>query len=69
MEDMEAVWVDMVRSVVTPRATLAGTACTNYNLFTVYNKHKKMILKKGSLTLGSSQKLTQETMTSIQPGM
>ena len=44
IELMEAVWVDMVRRVVTPSATLAGTA------------------------LGSSQKLTQDTMTSMQPG-
>ncbi len=43
-ELMDPVWVDMVSRVVTPSATLAGTAC------------------------GSSQKLTQETMTSMQPG-
>lgn len=38
------VWVDMVRRVVTPSATLAGTE------------------------LASSQKLTHETMTSMQQG-
>ena len=41
---MEDVCVDMVSKVVTPRETLAGTAC------------------------GSSQKLTHETMTSMQQG-
>ena len=41
---MEAVCVDMVRRVVTPSDTLAGTA------------------------LGSSQKETQDTMTSMQQG-
>ncbi len=42
---IDAVCVDMVSSVVTPRETLAGTA------------------------FGSNQKLTHETMTSIQQGM
>ena len=42
---MEAVCVDMVKRVVTPRETRAGTA------------------------LGSSQKLTHETMTNMQQGM
>ena len=41
---MEACWVDMVRRVVTPRETRAGTA------------------------FGSSQKETQDTMTSMQQG-
>ena len=41
---MEAVWVDIVSSVVTPKLTRAGTA------------------------LGSNQKLTHETITSMQQG-
>ena len=41
---MEAVCVDIVRRVVTPRDTLAGTA------------------------FGSSQKLTHDTITSMQQG-
>ena len=44
-ELIEAVWVDIVSKVVTPRATRAGTACA------------------------SNQKLTQETMTNMHPGM
>ena len=35
MEDMEAVWVDIVSRVVTPRATRAGTACAGISYLSV----------------------------------
>ena len=63
---MEAVLVDIVSRVVTPRATLAGTAWKYHSSQIYFCIRQKR--KKHQETLGSIQKENQETMTSMQVG-
>ena len=51
---MEAVWVDIVSRVVTPRATRAGTACGSSQKLTLQTKILLLVkFKQVASTLGN----------------